>query len=119
MVTAASEKQGFLMFVYNESVTLEDLGDGISRKILAYSKSVMSVEVYFDEGAIGAMHSHPHEQITYVLEGEFEFTIGDQTKIVTKGDVLYKEPNIIHGCTCLKAGKLLDTFAPMREDFIK
>ena len=107
------------MFVYNSDVELEDLGDGVSRKIMAYSDNVMSVEVYFEEGAVGAMHNHPHEQITYVLSGEFEFTIGDETKIVKAGDALYKVPHVMHGCVCLKKGTLLDTFAPMREDFIK
>ncbi|MEO9653992.1 cupin domain-containing protein [Marinomonas dokdonensis] len=106
------------MFVYNSDVKLEDLGAGVSRKIMAYSDNVMSVEVYFEEGAIGAMHNHPHEQITYVLSGEFEFTIGEETKIVKAGDALYKVPNVMHGCVCLKKGVLLDTFAPMREDFV-
>ena len=86
------------MFVFNKDIALEDLGDGIKRKVLAYSDNMMSVEVYFDKGAVGALHSHPHEQITYVLSGEFEFTIGDETKVVKAGDALYKQPNIIHGC---------------------
>lgn len=107
------------MFVKNEDVVLEDLGNGVKRKILAYSDNMMAVEVYFEEGAVGSMHSHPHEQLTYVLSGEFEFTIGDETQIVKAGDVLYKKPNIVHGCRCLKKGVLLDNFTPMREDFIK
>ncbi|MDB1125948.1 cupin domain-containing protein [Vibrio algarum] len=106
------------MFIFNKEIPLEDLGEGVSRKILAYSESIMTVEVYFENGAIGAMHNHPHEQITYVLSGEFEFTIGEETKIVSAGDTLYKEPNVMHGCRCLKAGVLLDNFTPMRKDFV-
>jgi quercetin dioxygenase-like cupin family protein len=106
------------MFVFNKDIALEDLGDGIKRKVLAYSDNMMSVEVYFDKGAVGALHSHPHEQITYVLSGEFEFTIDDETKVVKAGDALYKQPNIIHGCTCLSEGVLLDNFTPMRKDFV-
>ncbi|ANN29384.1 cupin domain-containing protein [Vibrio vulnificus] len=106
------------MFVFNQDITLEDLGQGISRKVLAHSDNMMSVEVHFETGAIGAMHSHPHEQLTYVLSGEFEFTIGDEKKIVKTGDTMYKEPNIEHGCVCLKAGVLIDTFTPMRKDFV-
>ncbi|OQK48559.1 hypothetical protein XM76_c21156 [Vibrio vulnificus] len=74
--------------------------------------------MHFETGAIGAMHSHPHEQLTYVLSGEFEFTIGDEKKIVKTGDTMYKEPNIEHGCVCLEAGVLIDTFTPMRKDFV-
>ncbi|EGQ8021383.1 cupin domain-containing protein [Vibrio vulnificus] len=106
------------MFVLNHDIALEDLGQGISRKVLAHSDNMMSVEVHFETGAIGAMHSHPHEQLTYVLSGEFEFTIGDEKKIVKTGDTMYKEPNIEHGCVCLEAGVLIDTFTPMRKDFV-
>lgn len=63
---------------YNKDIGIEDLGKGVSRKILAYDKNLMTVEVFFEEGAVGEMHSHPHEQITYVLEGKFEFTIGGE-----------------------------------------
>ena len=107
------------MFIYNKDVPLEDLGDGVSRKIMAYSENIMTVEVHFEKGAVGPLHSHPHEQLTYVLSGEFEFTIGDEKKIVKTGDTLYKEPNIVHGCVCLEPGVLLDNFTPMRKDFIE
>lgn len=107
------------MFVYNKDCVMEDLGGGVSRKILAHNGKMMQVEVHFADGAIGPLHSHPHEQLTFVLSGEFEFTIGGVTKIVKAGDTLYKEPNIVHGCTCLKAGVLLDTFTPQRDDFLK
>lgn len=107
------------MFIPHNETKLEDLGGGVTRRILAHNGRMMAVEVNFQEGAVGAMHNHPHEQLTYVLSGEFEFTIGDETRRVTAGDTLYKEPHIMHGCVCIKAGILLDTFTPMREDFLK
>lgn len=106
------------MFVYNKDITLEDLGEGISRKVLAHNDNMMGVEVYFESGAIGAMHSHPQEQLTYVLSGKFEFIIGDEKSVVEAGDTMYKEPNIEHGCICLEAGVLIDNFTPMRKDFV-
>ncbi|WP_264875993.1 cupin domain-containing protein [Vibrio agarivorans] len=106
------------MFVHNKDITLEDLGEGISRKVLAHNDNMMAVEVHFESGAVGAMHSHPHELLTYVLSGKFEFTIGEETKVVEAGDTMYKEPNIEHGCVCLEAGVLIDNFTPMRKDFI-
>ncbi|MBR2884366.1 MAG: cupin domain-containing protein [Clostridia bacterium] len=106
-------------FVFYNEREFEELGGGVKRKILAYGDSLMQVEVHFEEGSIGAMHSHPHSQLTYVLSGEFEFTINGEKKIVKQGDTLYKTPNIEHGCVCLKKGILLDTFNPYREDFIK
>ncbi|WP_392563547.1 cupin domain-containing protein [Orbus wheelerorum] len=107
------------MFIFNSNVKLDDLGNGVKRKILAHNGSMMAVEVYFEKGAVGTMHSHPHEQLTYVLSGVFEFTIGDETHLVRTGDTLYKQPNIMHGCICKEAGALLDTFTPQRLDFLK
>jgi quercetin dioxygenase-like cupin family protein len=106
------------MFVLHNETTLEDLGNGVSRRILAHGGKMMAVEVHFETGAVGPMHNHPHEQLTTVLSGEFEFTIGDETQVVRAGDTLYKQPHVMHGCVCLKAGVLLDTFTPIREDFL-
>jgi quercetin dioxygenase-like cupin family protein len=105
-------------FFDNSNIPLEDLGNGVKRKILAYHKSLMMVEVHFEKGAMGEIHSHPHEQITYVLEGEFEFNIAGKKKIVKAGDSMFKESNVLHGTICLKKGKLLDVFSPHREDFL-
>lgn len=97
---------------------LVDVGGGLTRKVAAYDQNMMCVEVHFEQGTVAALHSHHHEQITYVVSGKFEFTVGDKTYIVSAGDSLYKQPNIVHGATCLEAGKLLDFFTPHREDFL-
>jgi quercetin dioxygenase-like cupin family protein len=107
------------MFVRHDDCRLEDLGAGVSRRILAHDGGLMQVEVHFDQGAVGPLHSHPHEQLTYVLSGKFEFTIGDETRMVGAGDTLYKRPGVIHGCICREKGVLLDTFTPQREDFLE
>lgn len=93
-------------------------GDGVVRRVLAYTDGLMCVENRFEKGAAGALHSHPHTQITYVVSGTFSFTIGDETRIVSAGDTLLKEDGVVHGCTCLEKGILLDIFTPMRQDFI-
>ncbi|CAM3186167.1 cupin domain-containing protein [Vibrio rarus] len=111
-------KKGENMFVYNKDVVIEDLGGGLSRKVLAYSENMMTCEVYFETGTVAAMHNHPHEQLTYVVSGKFEFTVGDDTQIVVAGDTIYKEPNIMHGAKCLEKGVLIDNFTPMRKDFV-
>lgn len=106
------------MFVFHKDTCNEITGDGVSRHILAHSGSLMAVEVCFEQGAVGPMHQHPHEQLTYVLSGVFQFTIGEETRIVTQGDSLYKSSGIQHGCVCLQSGTLLDVFTPIRDDFL-
>ncbi len=105
-------------FIYAENIPFTDLGGGVKRRILACGKDLMVCELHFEQGAVGAMHHHPHTQASYVAEGAFQFTINGETKIVRKGDMLFKLPNLEHGCTCLEAGVLLDIFTPMREDFL-
>lgn len=105
-------------WAFHENADAQDVGNGVTRRILAYCDGVMTVENTFVTGGIGPMHAHPHTQITYVLSGKFEFTIGNETKIVTTGDTLLKQDGIEHGCKCLEAGKLLDIFTPMRKDFV-
>ena len=94
-------------------------GVGVERQIMGYNDDIMLVKVKFEKGAEGTPHVHPHTQATFVASGKFEFTIGDQTQVVCAGDGLYMEPNIQHGCRCLEAGILIDTFAPARQDFLK
>ena len=107
------------MFIKNDDIQLTELGGGVSRKVLAYDDNIMSVEVRFEKGAVGAMHSHPHTQISYVLDGKFEATINEEVKIISKGDTYITPPDAPHGVVCLEAGALLDIFTPMRKDFIK
>lgn len=105
-------------FNFADTLAFEDLGQGVKRRVLAYGDALMQVEVHFEKGAVGAMHSHPHSQLTYVLSGKFEFTIDGETKVVCAGDALYKTPDVPHGCVCLEKGVLLDTFNPYRKDFV-
>jgi quercetin dioxygenase-like cupin family protein len=103
---------------FNHEIEAEACGEGVERKILAYADELMCVENHFKEGAVGALHHHPHTQITYVVSGQFEFEINGEKKIVNPGDALLKRESIEHGCICRKEGVLLDIFTPMREDFV-
>ncbi|NLB20059.1 MAG: cupin domain-containing protein [Clostridium sp.] len=104
-------------FDYNESVE-EDLGGGLKRRVLAHNDNLMAVEISFEKGAVGALHSHHHEQMTYILSGAFEFNVNGEKKILRAGDMTYKEPHVEHGAVCVEAGKLLDIFTPQRVDFL-
>ena len=68
--------------------------------------------------SIGTMHEHYHSQATYVVSGKFELTIGDKKEILSAGDGYYVAPDEWHGCVCLEAGILIDTFSPVRADFL-
>lgn len=114
------ETERQFMYVMNKDREYQDLGGGTVRKILAYDKNLMTVELLFEAGARGEMHSHPHEQIGYIIEGRLIFHEEGQEDVeLTAGDTYYVAPNVAHGIDCLTAVKLLDIFTPMREDFIR
>ena len=107
------------MTVKNASIPFDVLNDKSRRKILAHEGSLMMVEVTFDKGGSGAPHRHPHEQITYVAQGRFRFTVEGEDSLVETGDSLYFPSNALHGCEALEDGVLVDIFTPQREDFLK
>ena len=105
-------------FVLSDQVEKEDVGGGIVRQIMGYNDSLMLCRVNFELGSIGYTHTHPHAQLAYVESGAFEFTIGDETTLLKKGDCAYVPPGIEHGAVCRESGVLLDIFSPVREDFL-
>lgn len=107
------------MYVKNADRNYIDLGGLVQRKVLAYSDNIMNVELLFEKGAKGEMHSHPHEQIGYVIEGSLVFhEEGKEDVVLGSGDSYIVAPNVSHGIDCLTNVKLLDIFTPMRSDFI-
>ncbi|WP_299368083.1 cupin domain-containing protein [Winogradskyella sp.] len=64
------------------------------------------------------MHNHIHEQVSQILEGEFEMTIDGITKIHKPGSVLVIPSNVPHSGKAITACKILDIFSPVREDYL-
>lgn len=93
-------------------------GPGAQRRILCENEELMMVEFRFEKDGQGLWHNHPHTQTTYVSSGSFQFTVGDETKILNPGDAMLIPPHAFHKCLCLEAGILLDAFTPRREDFM-
>ena len=95
-----------------------DLGGGSTRRILAYNDELMSVEVAFETGAKGAVHTHPHTQMSYVLSGRFLYSVEGEDVELCPGDSIVVPSGLPHGTVCLEKGVLLDVFTPKRDDFL-
>ena len=63
------------------------------------------------------VHQHPHEQTSYILEGELEAEIDGNITILKPGDFCLISPNSMHGGKALTNAKLIDVFHPVREDY--
>ena len=102
---------------------LDDLAEhkpaqGFTGKLI-HSENMTVVNWSIESGSAFPEHSHPHEQIGYVVKGSFEATLGDETSTIHAGDTYYVPPNLVHGVIALEEGILLDIFTPQREDFLK
>ena len=104
--------------IRNSDVPLEKVGEGVTRQIMGYDSDLMLVKVNFTKGGIGYAHNHVHQQVSYVMEGKFEVEIEGKKEILEKGDAFVVPSNVMHGAVCLEDGILIDTFSPMREDFL-
>ena len=62
-------------------------------------------------------HHHPHEQTSTVLEGQFEFTVGGETRTCGPGDVAVIPGGVPHSGVALTDCRIIDVFAPVREDY--
>lgn len=92
--------------------------DGNRRRVLVHTDELMIVEFAFEKGGVGALHSHPHVQGSYVAEGSFEVTIDGVTEIIGEGGSFIVPSNLVHGVKALEKGRLVDSFTPHRADFI-
>jgi quercetin dioxygenase-like cupin family protein len=86
--------------------------------VLSQLDELMLVEFVFEKDGVGALHSHPHVQASYVAEGEFEVTIDERTQTVSAGGAFIVPSNAVHGVKALTAGRLIDSFTPHRKDFL-
>ncbi|NLN16149.1 MAG: cupin domain-containing protein [Firmicutes bacterium] len=96
----------------------EKLQPGMMRKLISGDK-LMLVSMEIDPGTPIPPHSHPHEQISYIVAGEAEFTIGDEVRSMKAGDVCLIPGGVPHSVKVLSKLIVLDCFSPPREDFLK
>lgn len=74
--------------------------------------------VEFEPGAEVPAHSHPHEQVGLLLEGELAFVIGGERHHLRPGDMWRIPGGIVHGVVAGgQTVKALDVFHPVREDY--
>ncbi len=68
-------------------------------------------------GADFPLHQHPHQQVAHVLEGKFELTVGNETRLLEPGITAVIPGGVLHGGRAITDCLLLDVFQPEREDY--
>ncbi|MBN5232557.1 cupin domain-containing protein [Serratia marcescens] len=90
-------------------------------KILSNSDELTVSELYFPAGIVAKIHSHPHEEVNYVISGELYFMCDGESKTLLPGDVMRIPPNILHNIKCSEKsdGKVITVWTPSRKDLIE
>jgi quercetin dioxygenase-like cupin family protein len=101
-----------------DDVPAEHIADGVERQMIVGAR-LMVCRLRLRPHVETAVHSHPHEQITFVEKGRVQFTIAGEVRIARQGDVLHFASGVLHGATMLdEEVVLIDIFTPVREDFL-
>jgi len=98
----------------------EKVTDLLDRRLITGDR-MMLAHVYLKKGCLVPMHRHDNEQLTYVLEGRLDFSIGeDRAKQVSvgPGEVLFIPSNVWHEATAAADTLDVDVFSPPRADWL-
>jgi quercetin dioxygenase-like cupin family protein len=96
---------------------------GLETRILTgmQGERMMMALNYTLPGHTVPVHTHPHEQVGIVYSGRARLRIGEEERVVEKGDIYCIPENVPHGDTCIgdEPFVMFDIFCPVREDFLK
>jgi quercetin dioxygenase-like cupin family protein len=91
---------------------------GLTRLVGAYNDKLFLAEHRMEKGWVGAAHSHPHEQIVYVISGHLRISCAGQTFDARSGDSFVVRGGVEHQATALEASHVIDVFTPCRNDYL-
>ena len=91
---------------------------GLTRIVGAYNDKLFLVEHRMEKGWSGARHSHPHEQIVYVVSGHLRVKCGEKTFEVRTGDSFVVRGGVEHQADALEQTHVIDVFTPCRKEYL-
>ncbi len=103
-------------FTVNELPATEML-PGVMRRTVYLEHAMMTIFT-FEPGSVVPEHDHPHEQITYVVQGAMEFTLAGETRVLRAGEGVCCPSGASHGAVILDEPTVaLDAWYPLREEY--
>ena len=90
---------------------------GLRRQVMSYSPAMMLVRHTMKKGWVGTRHSHPHEQMVYIVSGRIRFEHPGGVIEAHAGDSFLVPGGVEHQASAFEDSEVLDIFTPMREDY--
>jgi len=100
-----------------EEESMSNPEPGLRRQVMSYSPSMMLVRHRMKKGWAGARHSHPHEQMVFIVSGHLTFQHPGGILEATTGDSFLVPGNVEHQASAQEDSEVLDIFTPYREDY--
>ena len=91
---------------------------GLTRKVMAYNDKLFLAEHQMSKGWVGTVHSHPHDQIVYIVRGHLKVTCLGKAFEMRAGDSFVVRGGVEHGASALEDSLVIDVFTPCREDYL-
>ena len=103
-------------FINENDLNQNEIAPGFVARFI-HTDGVTIAYVNIKSGSVLPEHSHVQDQITHVLEGQLELTIGGETQLVQTGNIAVIPSNVKHSAIARSACKVMDVFNPVREDY--
>jgi quercetin dioxygenase-like cupin family protein len=91
---------------------------GVKQKTLVYGGNTLMTEFLLEGGSRLPLHSHPHEQTGYLVQGKLNMIIGDESFPAEPGDSWCIPGNMVHGADALEDSIAIEVFSPVREEYL-
>jgi quercetin dioxygenase-like cupin family protein len=107
------------MYGIDSSVGYHEAAPGIRIKTIASGERVLMSKFFLDAGTKLPLHSHPNEQIGYLLSGSIVLYIGDASREIKPGDSWCVPSCAEHRADIIEDSCALEIFSPVREDYLE
>jgi unsaturated pyranuronate lyase len=109
-----------VVVVRAEQVHGREAFPNLARRVLAYNDKMMIVEHVMERDSVFPRHSHPHEQLAYLVSGHIRVQIADDEPFEAHaGDSFVVRGGVDHQVIAIERSVALDVFTPFREDFLE
>lgn len=113
------DKYPDLVIVKHEDAPSFPAFENLTRRVLAFNGALMLTEHTMEAGSVFPRHSHPHEQLAYLVSGHIRVEAGGHSFEAKTGDSFVLKGGVEHQVWAIERSVALDIFTPLREDYLE